>query len=199
MPNVNTNDRVRATAVLLGPSGEVQNVYYFRFQGVIPAGDLLVMADLADFLDGVYTDINLGIAGNYTYTEVRGFNMTQNVPMPTVSWPNLTTGGGSGGVSPSGVALLVILRTGISRVFGRKYFGGIIDGNIDSDGFWVSGLVSAGITAAGQLLTTFIGSTTLATYLPGIITSTNTFLGFISAVVTNNPSYQRRRRKGRGV
>jgi len=199
MANVNTNDRIRATAVLLGPSGETQNVYYFRFQGIVPAGDLLVMEDLAEFLDDLYSDINAGIAGNYAYTEVRGFNVTQGVPMPTVEWPTLTVGGGPGASEPAGIALLVVLRTGISRVFGRKYFGGIIDGNLDSDGFWISGAVTAWSGAVARLLSTFIGGTTLATYLPGIITSTGQFLGFITSVVTNNPAYQRRRRKGRGV
>lgn len=199
MANVNTNDRIRATAVLLGPAGEMQNVYYFRFQGVVPAGDLLVMADLADFLDNAYSILNASVSSDYTYTEIRGFNVTQNTPMPTVAWPSLTAGGGGASSIPAAVSLLIIFRTGISRVFGRKYIGGMHEGNVDGDGFWVSGLVTVGTTFAAEFLSTFIGTTTLATYLPGIITTTNTFLGFIASVVTGNPAYQRRRRKGRGV
>jgi hypothetical protein len=199
MTDVNPADRVRITAVLLGPAGEIQNVYYFRWDGVLPVGDLVVMTDLAEYLDDAYSTINAAISSDYTYTQVRGFNVTQNIPMPTVSWPSLTSGGGGGVSNAAGVAGLIILRTGIARTFGRKYIGGIITANMNDDGFWQSALVTALVSFGSLFIGDFVGTLAGPSYLPGIISKTGQFWAFIEAVVTNNPAYQRRRRKGRGV
>jgi len=177
----------------------MQNVYYFRYDGALLAGDLIVMTDCASFLDAAYADLNAGISADYTYTQVRGFNVTQNVPMPTVSWPAQTSGGGGNVSTAAGVAMLVLFRTGISRVFGRKYIGALISNDLDTDGMLTTSLVTLGTVFAANFLQSFTGPTSLAQFLPGIISSTGQFWGFIESVVTNNPAYQRRRRKGRGV
>jgi hypothetical protein len=115
-----------------------------------------------------------------------------------VPWTSLTAGGGGASSNAAGVALLIVLRTGISRVFGRKYLGGIITANIDTDGFWASALVTVGATFAAHLLGEFVGGTSTSTWLPGLIAKTGQFWSFIEAIVSAIPAYQRRRRKGAG-
>jgi len=199
MPNVATNDVIKVTAVMSGPSGAIMNVYHFRANTIVSPGDADVMTDLAQKLDDCYTALGQSISSDTAYVEVRGFNITQNAPMPTVPWPTQTVGPGSATGTAAQVAGFALLRTGISRVLGRKYIGGVAAGILDGNGLLTSGAVVELAAFIAELVGSFI-SANLNVYLPGVPSSTSSaFWAFVSGFASNIPGTQRRRRQGRGI
>jgi hypothetical protein len=197
--SVSSGDIIRVTAVMDSQHGHIENVYYFRSDLPIPAADEDYMADLAVKLESVYGAILSNLSIDTIFTEVQGYNVTTDQPMPTIGWPTLTAGTGAAQSLPAGVSALAILRTGVKRVLGRKFFGLLQTGVLDGDGFLTAGVVTAVATAAGELIGGFLGSETLSGWLPGVRDKTGAFWAFIEAVASNNPGYQRRRRRGRGI
>jgi hypothetical protein len=192
------NDVIKVTAALDMVGNAVENVYYFRMDTAPSVTDTAVMNDLAAKLEEVYTHILSYMSDAVTFLEVRGFNVTKDQPMPTVSWPTMTVGGSSSARLPWGVSGLALLRTGVRRVLGRKFFGVFTEADNDDPGVWSGALTIAMAAAAGELVGSFLGSTTLAVILPGVVDKTGAFWAFIEAVASSNPAYQRRRRRGRG-
>jgi len=197
--SVATNDVIRVTAVMSGPSGRIENVFQFRVNSAVAPSDLTVMQDLAQKLDDVYEHMVSIMTGDTVFVEVNGFNVTQDLPMPTVPWPTQTTGESGSSDTPAQVSILALLRTGINRVVGRKFFGGFANGAFDSDGFATSAAITAVGLAAAELIGVFTG-TLLNEYLPGVKSTTSgLFWSFFEALVRSVPATQRRRRKDRGV
>lgn len=193
-----TNDVIRATAVMRGPQGDIQNVYYFRAQVLVDSSEAQVMADLAEKLEDVYGSFVNLLSSDTIFVEVRGYNVTAGTPMPTVPWPSLTAGGGSATDTPSQVAVLGFLRTGRARAIARKFFGGFSTANFDTSGLVGSNVVTAVVAGLGNLLGSFIAAS-LNNYLPGIPSAKyGMFLSFLEGLASGVPATQRRRRFGRG-
>lgn len=105
--------------------------------------------------------------------------------------------GGTGEVLPPGVAGLVKFLTYVGKSYGRKFIGGITEAT-QNDGLANANLLSAlAAFAAGILVDiTISAGNTLAA---GIMSQkTAGFLAFQASEVSNNISYQRRRRLGTG-
>ena len=101
---------------------------------------------------------------------------------------------------PRGVAALINANTLDPDVQGKKYIGGMVEGNI-ADGLWESGLVTALGLFAAEWLAGFTGGTSGATWAPGIWSPTGTnFHASNGAFITPTiPAYQRRRKRGVGI
>lgn len=195
---VAANDVIRVTAVMTGPNGEIANVYEFRANLVLAGNDNDVMDDMAAKMEEVYTPLKSYMGPDVGFSEIRGYNVTQGYPMPIKTWPTFTNGTYSGNSGAAAIALLGLLRTGIKRVVGRKFFGGIGRNVIDTGGSVISGATAAVATALGSLVGSFIAAGTLNTYLPGVLSKSGIFWGFIEGIASSNPVVQRRRRYGRG-
>jgi hypothetical protein len=119
--------------------------------------------------------------------------------MPTVPWPAQTVGQGVASTVAAQVAGLALLRTGISRIVGRKFIGGLVKDGFDGSGLLNStNLLNIG-AFAGSLIGEFV-ATSLNTYLPGVkSTKTGIFWAFIEGLARGVPATQRRRRFGRGA
>ena len=196
---VSNGDIIRATAVLAGPSGSIQNVFNFRAEVIILGSDLQVMTDIAQHLDDAYATLGTSLSSDTVFVEVQGHNLTTNNPMPTVPWPTATVGTGSASSHVAQVALMGLLRTGISRVLGRKFIGGLAVGDTDTNGFFDSSHIAHMASFLAFFIGTFI-ATSLNSYLPGVkSTKTGLFWSFIEGVTSGIPGIQRRRRQGRGI
>jgi hypothetical protein len=196
---VNANDIIRATAVLEGPSGKIENVYQFRCVVVVGGDDTDVMTDLAQKLDDAYTHLVASMSSDTVFIEVQGFNVTQDAPMPTVPWPSVTAGSASANDMASQVSFLALFRTGVSRVLGRKFLGGFAREALTADGFVSSGSLTAIAGYIGELIGIFIAAS-LTSYQLGVLsTVTHTFFAFFEGVAQVVPGSQRRRRQGRGI
>jgi len=196
---VSTNDIIRVNAIMTGPSGRIENVFHFRANNVLSGTDSAVMLDLAQFLDDTYTAISGRMTSDTIFVEVQGFNVTTGNPLPTVPWPTLTAGTGGATDMPAQVAGLGILRTGVARAIGRKFFGGLNTLSFDANGFLTSPAIVDIGTTLGNLTSSFIGASTLNTYLPGIRTVAGLFWGFLSVFVKGSPAVQRRRGTNVGI
>lgn len=196
---VNPNDKITVTAHLqTGVGNTINNVFTFRYEGIGTQADEASMQDLALKLEDFYSALNSHIVDNVAYVDISGFNVTQDRPMPTVNWPTLTAGGSTSDPLPDGVSGLMLLRTGIKRVLGRKFIGGLAEGD-NTAGVWESTLVAALAAAGAELIGSFLGGQTGALWLPGVIDKLGAFWSFIETFASNNPAYQRRRRPGRGI
>lgn len=98
-----------------------------------------------------------------------------------------------------GVAVLSYFNTGIPRRQLRKYFGGLAESAFDADGNINATVLAAHADLAGNLIIPWAqlnGTWQYGGYQTGVPGS---FVAPESAVTTSNPSYQRRRRRGRGI
>jgi hypothetical protein len=157
------------------------------------------MTDLAQKLDDAYDHLGAALTSDTIFVEVQGFDLTQDRPLPTVTWPTQTVGSGGADSYAAQVSLLGLLRTGVARVLGRKFIGGLATGITDTNGF----VTSAGMTLMGAFLAELVGtfiSTSLNSYTPGVKSKTSgLFHAFIEGVASGVPAVQRRRRQGRGI
>ena len=195
---IGDGDVIRVTAVLKRATvDDVMNVFYARLVAGGGASQSALRGDLAAWMEDVYDGLQPGIVDDVTFDEIQLFNMTDGTPEPTESWPTLTVGGSTGDPLPEGVAALVIARTGLSRVIGKKYFG-LFSEAAATDGLWTAPTMALFATAGADWITPFTGAS-LATWDPVVWRRVAmTHAAFTEAVTTNVPAYQRRRKRGVG-
>lgn len=123
MGSVVNGDVIRVTAKMAYNSGidDIQNVYHYRYTGVIPCTDELVHEALADWLDDAYQEIKASIPTTTTFVTIETWNFTQDRPMIEDSWPVMTAGTGTGETMPAQCAPLCLFTTATARSQGRKY------------------------------------------------------------------------------
>ncbi len=177
---------------------DVVGVYQFRKDDAGSIGDTPAIDDILEFLEDIYTFLAVVIPVLTLFRDITIRNLTQAVLMGTFSWPTLTAGSGSGSAVPPGVAGMASFPTAIPRVILRKYWLPYTTTNMESDGTLSSGALTAQTSAAALLLTTF--AATNAEWDYGYLSpKTGTFVLPTSALITDIPAYQRRRKQGRGV
>lgn len=199
MADINANDLIRATAVMTTVDlSEVQNVYTMQVS-TPGAGTILDILDrLIVILEKVYLIVKGRQNTRTKYQEVRFFNITQNIPLPTRSWLNITEGELLGDDLAHMTAGMFSLGVGKPGVAGRKFFGGMSADAIDLDGLWTSATVVDLAAASAILLLEHVQGGTVATF--GIVTGlVPTYIQFQSSLTKNVPASQRRRRQGVGI
>jgi len=151
--SVESNDVIRVTARMnhAGISA-VQNQYHFQYRGVSPAGDAVVEAAVAGRLDAAYTFLIPYQETNFVYSDIQVWNVTQDRPMVTQSWPTLTLGTGNGAMLPLQVALLVLFRTPVARSQGRKYLPPSILATSIGGGLFSQAYIDAAFDWADELV-----------------------------------------------
>ena len=139
--------------------GDVMNVWYWQNFGAGPQDDDDVMDALDTEIEAIYTairsqlassqapydikyDVVDNVAGKETVTHVLG-TRTFTMSLP----PN-----GSGDKLPGMDSMIVNFRTGIPKVFGRKFFGTVPE-SANEDGRVISAGVTALTAAAAEVLT----------------------------------------------
>lgn len=197
---VNNQDVIKVTARMRWADAvDVQNV----FTAVLASGTYVTddeaKDDLAEWVDDMYAIVDDVLPTNLVFDDLDFFNLTQDEPLGTLSWPTMTTGqAGTNEIAASGVAAVLTAFTSIVRVHGRKYFGPIAETFID--GGYLNSTVIAGMASVIALwITPFTGGTSGETWAPGVWRRlTSGFAAFRDGVVRNVPGYQRRRKAGVG-
>ena len=199
-----TNTILRVVASMLWSDGNVnQNVFNCKITGAGgPFDDQDVIDDMEDWLDNMYLNMTAicsdEIDGNsvtvYKYDtvgadwdEVGSNSWTWN---PTNAVDQL----------PRGVAGLVRLWTTDPDVQGKKYFPGLTEEAI-LDGLFSSGVVTGLLAFAADWYLPFNGSTSGATFTPGIWSVVSSlFVAGVDHIATSTiPAYQRRRKRNVGI
>jgi len=193
------NDVISATARMQAPGGQsVQNVWYFKCANGAPS-DVNTMLDIAGFLDAQYTLLYPELSNQFDFLDIIGYNITQNRPLPNVGWPTLTTGVSVLTPLPPGLAGLGTVRTALPRTRGRKFFAGLTEQALDTDGNLTAAVALILANVMGIYLQTLIGGTSGSTWVPVIYSAVNGALNALEVTGETNPSYQRRRRLGTGI
>jgi hypothetical protein len=157
----------------------------------------LVGDDIGAWLEDVYGEFVVGLPNNLSFDSIAMYNIDQDSPYADVGWPTFTIGGATDAMLPTGVCVLLTLRTGVKRVLGRKYFGPFTGNNL-ADGIFEDTLAVAVAGAADFLIGHFFAAGSGNSLLPGVLDKTGAFWAFFEAVASTNPAYQRRRRLGAG-
>lgn len=195
---VNDLDIIRLSILsTLTPTDLQMHVFHLRANFAASQADADVVEGLGDFAAVLFTDVEDHLAGVVGPAGTRIYNVTQDRPLPSGGW---TWDGGQAGSEalPSQIAIEVILRTGVKRTVGRKYFSGIasdsVNGNI--------------LTDPCDLAFENLGDSILDGY---IMSPNNTFVcgtlklpekvfnPFISHTVSTVVCTQRRRKQGVGI
>lgn len=189
--------RVAARQLLSG-TDEIVNVFHFDVLDIGTNGDEGVMDAIALKLSTSWVNLIGGLANNLQPNIIDVYNTTHDVPLGQVPWHGSYTGGSSSGnMLPSGVALLVMFSTGVKRVQGRTYLGGMVQSVMD-DGLWLSGYIPNVSDWVDDMRSE--AASPDATELKMVIfrRSAGTPVAITGRRISNIPAYQRRRRIGRG-
>lgn len=193
-----TGHVARATAIMdLGTEGAIQNV--FHVQKLSGSGAVDDAADaIIEMLEDVYTELLGFLTDDLDFEAVNILLIDTNEALGNLPWPTLTAPTNTQEWIAPGVAALNIARTGVSRRFGRKYFGPFCE-NHSQDGAWVSSLVTAVSAACDVLYSTYNASNGIQ-LVGGVYDRVNdVFRTAQDHISYANPAYQRRRRLGVGI
>jgi hypothetical protein len=177
----------------------VQNVYHVQITGPSNPGDAVVVEDMGEYLEDIYTELLDELPASMTFDEYSVQNITADISLGTTAWPSLTVGNNVSDTLPTGDAGLLLARTSKPGHHGSKYFGPLSEASVDGgqcNGVCLGRLFSAG----GKAYDSPWESTNDIEYEPGILDSE---LGILRPVVSLEAqpdiAYQRRRRPGRGI
>jgi hypothetical protein len=198
--SVHNLDVIRATARMKWAGVvDVQNTFTAVLGSGTSISDEDAKDDLAAWLEDMYTITALLMPTNLTFEDIDYFNLTQDAPMGTLSWPTLVAGNGATTeIAATGVCAVITAFTNVVRVHGRKFFGPLVETVIDAG--YLNSTVMTGMAGVITLwITPFTGTVSGETWAPGVWQRlTGTFKTFRDAVIRNVPGYQRRRKAGVG-
>ncbi len=198
MAEVNQFDILRLGAKMLFEGiHEITNVWHVRC--LLPVADdiSVVDADIQEYLDQLYGNITSTLANDCVVDSISIANVTTAQVFGSIAWGAWGGGSNVGEVTAPGDCLLAWGRTYTPRVQLRKYLGVFTVGDM-ANGLWNG-------TVRGQC------QTMMAEHIvPFVSAGVSTFQGVAynrlldsytegtSATTSAEPSYQRRRRRGRG-
>lgn len=198
MADVDNGDILRIGAtMLLQDIYEITNVFHAQVTsgGGLDYDD--ASDDVGEYMDDIYTLILPLMTSVQASYQLSLANITQDTTIGAFSWPNPLTGSTGGDFTAPGVCVLTWARTFKPRVQSRKYWGVFAESAIGL-GTWSASVLEDCEAAHALHATSFVGTNGLT--LLGV--AYNRTLATITALQTiasaSEPSYQRRRRRGRG-
>lgn len=197
-------DILRVVAQMLWTDGNInQNVYNCIVSGGAgPYVDQDVADDMEDWLDNLYANLTTSISdevdGNsvtvYKYDGI-GDDWDEVASQAWIWNPSNVSD-----ELPRANAALVRLWTTDPDVQGKKYLGGLTEGDI-IEGLVAASTLSQMLLFAADWFTPFVGSATGATFTPGIWSVVSkAFLAAVDHIAVNGiVAYQRRRKRNIGI
>lgn len=189
------NDVIKVTATMSYIGQTIQNVYHFGLGA--DQDDGFVIADLADLLEGAYTNLLPNLVDLLDFQSISFYNLTEDQNLGEYAWPSLTDGTATGEGLPTGVAGLVTFPTLAPKTRGRKFIAGISE-TFQADGVLVGTVLTNLLAFGADLLGVQVGGFG-TTGLWGVVNALGTFFALQEALSTNVPAYQRRRKQGVGT
>jgi hypothetical protein len=198
MSTVSDGDLLRVSAQTeFTGKGAVDNVYVFRWTGVIPAADADVMLHVGEYMEVVYSELDGSMTDQQVFTAISCYNITQDRPMPTIAWPTLEAGALAFDPTATGVAMFAYFRTGQPRTIARKFLG-VFTKNELQGADWTAGIIVGVLAGLVELLEPHLSLSDNGVLTYGVIDKGGVFRQVIDVTVDTIPAYQRRRRQGRG-
>lgn len=177
---------------------DIVNVYHYKYDGTGDT-DAAALSAIAAHFDALYDEIEGQITGAQVPLDIKVdkvalvgglLKIIENVG--TTIWGSLYDPSGAGEAEPLGVCVLIILRTLVGKVFGRKYIGQVNETTIAGNSL----ATGTPTTAFTNVLPNFLDliTTPNGVLYPGILsTRTLQFEYFNSAAIATEVGYQRRR------
>lgn len=185
------------------PGPDLVNVMYFEMLSPSSLTDALLVADIGQALEVIYTGVKTVFPTSLVFTDITVKNETQDTAPIVSSWPTYLTGDSAIDPLPSQSAALVVARTNVSRKRGGVYVAGLQEtGALGNT--WTGGVLTNLIAFAAQLLVTHIMTSGNFRYGVASVNVTpprdiaNSFDVPISAAVVPFVRTQRRRSQGFG-
>lgn len=198
MADFDTGDVVRLGAkIAFDSTYDIVNVFNLRINsgGNLPFATASL--DLQEWLDDFYGYLTTYMVNDCVADSVSVKNETQDLVFGSMSWGTWSGGGHVGDPTPPGVALLGFCRTKYSRVQIRKYLGVFTDEYLTS-GYWNSTIRGACDNAMSYLLNQQTMTNGLVLQGVAYNPTTGTARFGLTPSTSQEPVYQRRRRRGRG-
>lgn len=198
MADVENGDILRIGAVMkLETAFDIANVFHCR---VISGGAktyAAVLGDVQEYMDDLYDYIDTYIHNTQLADHLTLANVTQDTVYGALDWGVFAGGSESQDKTAPGVCLLTWARTLKPRVQVRKYWGVFSEVNM-TGGLWLTTIQ----TQCRAALQYHINENTLTDGLELGGVAYNRTLGTytdpVSVASSGEPSYQRRRKRGRG-
>lgn len=111
------------------------NIFTHQITTLVDGSDSVVRDELAAEILAIMTTIQLSVSDQFQIVDFRVENQTQQTILGEV--PSTYIGSGTTDPLPAQVAALVLGRTAVKRVQGRKYLGGFDETDNASAGLWV--------------------------------------------------------------
>lgn len=176
---------------------EVTNVYHV----LVTSGGAKDFADVIDdiqqYADLMYSDILARLKNNLRVDRISVANVTQNLVFGSINWDVTSAGGEAADALPSGVCLLAWGRTLKPRVQIRKYFGVFSEADMLA-GVWSGGAISDAFDAMTKHITSQAMTDGLTVTGVAWNRTLETYTLATGVATADEPTYQRRRRRGRG-
>lgn len=189
------NDILQVVANMSLFGQQVLNVYHVASTGAHDDED--AVGDILVALSDLYLNIDEDLVDDLSFVSVVIKNITADADLGEFDWNDLTTGGQTGDALPTGVAGLITMPTARLKTRGRKFFPGFAEVNT-TNGLFAGDAITDLTAAAAYLSSTFLGDFSGDPYAWGVVGSDSLFWPFLSAIVSNIPAYQRRRKQGVG-
>lgn len=199
--SIANGDVLRVACRLRARGGQdIVNVYHYEYDGT-GAPDSSILASLVDHMDDMYTPLQPGLPSTTSFIDIDVANVTQGTVFPAMAWPTLTVGGASADELPEQVCGVVIGRTDLPKVVGRKFFGPLTETATNHGAFTSSMLSTLALVSAEYLADVVVQ---VGCYLfPGVARYAsgglvNRFVRILESAVSSGVFTQRRRRAGQG-
>lgn len=198
MADFNDGDIIRIAGVMVFDSVfEITNVWHVKIQGGGPMTFAQATPELQEYMDLLFDDLDTRLADNQEVDHLAIQNMTTDEVFGSIDWGTFAQGGNAGDHTALGVCVFAWARTRVPRVQIRKYLGVFCEPEM-LNGAWTASLLGD----VNQMMATHIDVQTMTggLQLQGVAFNRSTLVGTlaVSHASSNEPAYQRRRKRGRG-
>lgn len=202
--SITVGDVLKVVAILSWVDGNiVQNVFNAVIGGAGgPYDDDDIVADAVTWLEAIYDGTTGNLSNDLTASEVRVYVYDPvDEDFDEVGSDVWSEPAGSAVDSlPRGVAGLINCKTLDPDVNGKKYIAGFTEAG-QTDGLWDAGALAALASVAADWIAPFVGSDSVADWIPGVWSPTTLLFKAMSGtvIIPTIPAYQRRRKQGVGI
>lgn len=198
-PSLNVGGRVELTALgTYRDAGELANVYQFQNVGSTIATEAALLEDMDGIVSFIYDLIKAIYHTAVVWNRFRVKYVGEEYVSGVVDLDTPVAGTAAVEIGPAGVAALLYMPTGVSRQQLRKYFGTLSpDIIVPSTGVLGAGAIAAVANVGAALLEPFEMLNSDWQYGRALLPTAG-FVTPVSASVSVQPAYQRRRKVGVG-
>lgn len=198
---LNAGDIVRVSVRQRGPQGQdIVNVFHYRASATISDSDSTILDEIRTRMNTAFDYIESYIPSTQTPLDIKADvvqlvngveTITRN--LGTIPWPTTVySPSGSGNVYAPGVAVGVLLRTLVGKVFGRKFIGVLMESALGDHGRLDTSAISAFMNMAAQFAA--IITLTGGVLKPGVLSKRLAgFAEYAAYELATEAFYQRRR------